>query len=343
MRRPVLPAELYRPRPLQATLFVVTAFSLFAGFGLLASTLVLLESPLWLRLVGIPLALLVAAHGAHLLGFVGHEGIHLLLHPNRYVSMVVGSFLSAMTMFSAVGYGVAHWNHHRFTDLESDPDSKLYSQYQTFWQRFFLARGAGTRSHIRNTIRLALGRPLGLGYRLPVPDDVQRRMAWLNLGFHVFWIAAYVTLAFYAPLVALFAVVLPLVIVTPISGLRGYLEHAATEPGVASDTRSYAAPVYTALFFGNNLHLEHHMYPGVPCYNLPRVNAWLTGRGYFDQWHSQVDRTILGPWRHTLATSPYPSFADAAAPEEDPFTVAGPTAIRWPEEALAIADEGRPG
>jgi beta-carotene hydroxylase len=317
-KRPRLPLALYRPRPVLATAMIATSLLLFVGGGLLSWKFGTMDAPLWLRTPALLFSLLAAAHGGHLLGFIGHEGIHLLLYPNRYVSMVVGSFLSAMTSFSAVGYGVSHWNHHRFTNLASDPDAQLYSPLKTFWRRFLLARGAGSRSHMRNTIRLARGLPLDLGYRLPFSARTQRVLARLNLAFHALWFGLYAVLLVVAPAVAIFAVLLPILVLIPISGLRGYIEHAGTGLGSFRDTRSYAAPLYTWLFFGNNLHLEHHLYPGVPCYNLPAVNRLLEDGGHFAAWQAPVDRSLLGPLQHTASTSQYPCFEDAED-LEDPF------------------------
>jgi beta-carotene hydroxylase len=318
-KRPRIPAELYRPRPLLATAMIATALVLFFGGGALAWKIGTMDGPLWLRTPGLLIALLAAAHGGHLLGFVGHEGIHLILHPNRYVSMTLGSFFSAATSFSAVGYGVSHWNHHRFTNLAADPDAQIYSEFETFWRRFFFARGAGSRSHVRNTLRLARGESLEVGYRLPFSARAQRRFARLNVAFHAFWFGLYAVLLVLSPAYAIFAVLLPILVLIPISGLRGYIEHAGTGIGMFRDTRSFASPIYTALFFGNNLHLEHHLYPAVPCYNLVAVNRLLDEGGHFGAWEAQLDRSLLGPLRHTSAASQYPCF-DAAADLDDAAT-----------------------
>jgi fatty acid desaturase len=213
---------------------------------------------------------------------------------------------------------VSHWNHHRFTNLAADPDSQIYSRFETFWQRFFFARGAGSRSHLRNTVRLARGLPLDLGYRLPFSARAQRVFACLNLAFHAIWFGLYAALLVLAPSFAVFAVLLPILILIPISGLRGYVEHAGMGLGIFRDTRSWAAPPYTWLFFGNNLHLEHHLYPGVPCYNLAEVNRLLDQSGQLAAWGAQVDRSLLGPLHHMSAASQYPCF-DGAEDLDDPF------------------------
>ncbi|MCW5892025.1 MAG: fatty acid desaturase [bacterium] len=317
-RRPRLPAQLVAPSFPLALAVVGTSVGVFVAGGVLATWASGAALPLALRVVLVAAGVLVAAHGAHLCGFVGHEGIHLNLHPNRWVSVVLGTFVSAMTSFSAIGYGIAHWNHHRFTNQGSDPDAQLYAPLRTFWSRFLRARVNGNRSHQRNMIRMALGKPLALGYKLPFSARAQRRLAWMNVAMLALWLATYAAIAVVAPRFVIFGVVLPILVLVPMSGLRGYLEHAGTRVGPFRDTRSYAAPFYTALFLGNNFHLEHHLYPGVPCYRLPAVHRFLRAEGWFAHWQSPIETTVWGALRHTTAASQYP---DAKAPDsaDDPF------------------------
>jgi predicted RND superfamily exporter protein/fatty-acid desaturase len=316
--RPMLPYACYETSIACGTAFVLAGVLLFLGGGVLAAHVVGMDLPLAMRLLAVVPLVLVASHGAHLLGWVGHEGIHLLLARNKHVSAYLGTFLSAMTSFSAVGYGVAHWNHHRFTNQESDPDARLYYPFRTFWSRFLWARPAGSRSHLRNTIDMARGRPLTLGYKLPFTAEQSRRLAVFNLVALAFWFGLYAMAAAVHPLGVVVGIVLPILILIPISGLRGYIEHAGTGVGMFRDTRSWAAPVFTVLFFGNNLHLEHHLYPGVPCYRLLRVHRFLRDGGWLARWNAPVETTVLGALRDTTSRSQYPN---PVAPDRafDPF------------------------
>ena len=319
MERPRLARELYEPRLLASLAFLAVAFGAYFGFGFLAARVAQSETPLWLRIVIVPFLVLASGQGAHLLGFAGHEGIHVMLHRNKWVSTLLGAFASAATAFPALGYGVAHWNHHRYTNQASDPDSALYPQFRTFWARFFFARSIGTRSHMRNLFRMAAGRPLPLGYRLPFTIREQQILAVLNLSFLTFWFTLYVVIAYQAPTMALFAIGLPLLALLPMSGLRGYVEHAGMGLGMFRDSRSYTHPLYTTIFFGNNYHLEHHVYPGVPCYNLPQVHRILVAGGYYARWGSAIDATFVGPFLTATSRAQYPEPSDGDL-AHDPFT-----------------------
>jgi hypothetical protein len=63
---------------------------------LLASSTAASGTPLWVRLVVVPASVLAAAQGAHLLGFAGHEGIHVMPHRNKWVSTLLGAWGSTI-------------------------------------------------------------------------------------------------------------------------------------------------------------------------------------------------------------------------------------------------------
>lgn len=318
VRRPEIPREFYASSAPHAVLFFLFAAAfivvggeaaiLIAKSGLSPALKVLLIAPL----------VVLASHGFHLMGWFAHEGIHLNLARSKYVSMVTGILVSGIALFPAVGYGITHWNHHRFTNQESDPDTRIYPRHRTFWSRFFLARITANRGYMRQTIALALGRPLDKGYRLPFTDAEQRRLAILTLANIALWIAIYAFVTWLDPVVGLLGAILPLAASLPLTGLRIYLEHNGTDGGVFRDTRSYVSPFYTVLMFGNNMHLEHHLYPHVPCYRLPKVHRHLRDAGHYERWGSHICPGILAPLRFTGSRYQYPSPQIADLPA-DPF------------------------
>jgi fatty acid desaturase len=88
--------------------------------------------------------------------------------------------------------------------------------------------------------------------------------------------------------------------------LRAYMEHAGTVPGRYHDSRSYTSFIYTALFFGGNFHLEHHLYPAVPSYQLPALHKYLTSLGLLKATGAPVERSFFGALRYTTARFQYP-------------------------------------
>src|SRR6476619_2006877 len=90
MERPRLPRELYAVQPLKDAAVVAAGFGAYGGFGFLAAWVAQSHLPLALRVLLVPICVVAAAQGAHLLGFAGHEGIHVMLHPNKWASTLLG-------------------------------------------------------------------------------------------------------------------------------------------------------------------------------------------------------------------------------------------------------------
>jgi len=114
-----------------------------------------------------------------------------------------------------------------------------------------------------------------------------------------------VGLAFVRPALVLCSVILPLLFASLLTGLRPYLEHAATDASVLGSARSRTHPWLVAVYVGNCLHLEHHLYPAVPCYRLARVRRWLIQQGFFPAEGAGAEPRWLGGYRWASAAFPY--------------------------------------
>jgi len=323
MQRPAIPREYYEPTLAQGVVFFLFTIAWVLVPGILAIVIAKSAWALWLKVVLCAPLVVLASHGFHLVGWFAHEGIHLSLAKNKYASVVIGILVSGISLFPAMGYGITHWNHHRYTNQDSDPDTKIYPRHRTFWRRFFLARLTANRGYITNSLALLLGLPLDKGYRLPFTDQEQRLLAGLTLASMGSWLGIYAAIAYVDPVVGLLGVILPLIASIPLTGLRIYLEHNGTGAGVFRDTRSYSSPFYTFLMHGNNMHLEHHLYPKVPCYNLAKVHAYLSAQGHYERWGSHIATGILAPLRFVGSQYQYPTarLADLTA---DPFRTEAP-------------------
>jgi beta-carotene hydroxylase len=126
---------------------------------------------------------------------VGHEGLHLSLARNRYLSAGLGIFFSSMIInFMEMGWAAGHWNHHRYTNQPEDPDCKLFARYQSFWRRLLFARLASNRANLVNTVRMASSKPLGYAYHLPFVPGAIRMLARFNIACSLSWFSVYVAM-----------------------------------------------------------------------------------------------------------------------------------------------------
>lgn len=317
LKRLPIPPKLYRPSVIGSISYIIYTLALYAVPALLARTVLLTPLPLPLAgLVMLPLIWL-AGQGMLLFAWLGHEGFHLSLHRNKFVSALTGVFFaSALPTYFETGSAISHWNHHRFTNQASDPDCQIFQQFQSFWSRLLLARVVANFKYFTNTLKMAFNRPLPYSYKFPFKSRSVIVLAWANIAFSLLWLAFYTAVTIYDPVTGLVSIVLPATVMYFISGLQPYLEHTGTEVGLGRDAKTQTSPIFTLLYFGNNYHLEHHLYPGVPCYRLPTVHRLLKEQGFYDRAGSGafIESTVLNPYVQAIsATYPQPGSQDSAS------------------------------
>ncbi|MDZ8226282.1 MULTISPECIES: fatty acid desaturase [unclassified Nostoc] len=311
LKRPQIPQKWYRPSMIGTLAYIAYNLALYIVPAMLARMLLLLHLPLPLLILMTAPLIWLSAQGMLLFSWVGHEGFHLSLHRNKFVSALIGTFFaSALPTYFETGAAISHWNHHRFTNQASDPDCQIFQKFQNFWSRLLFARSTANFYYFINTVRMAFNLPLSYSYKFPFKSWSIVMLAWANIGFSLLWLVLYAAIAIYDPATAIVLMVLPGITMYAISALQPYLEHAGTKVGLGRDAKSQTSLLFTILYFGNNYHLEHHLYPGVPCYRLPALHRWLKEKGFYDRMESMetdelIEPHVIKPYLKAFHT-PYP-------------------------------------
>jgi fatty acid desaturase len=314
IKRPKIPREFYQPSTL-GTLglisFMLAMFTIPAAINYYV--LIVSDYPLPAQLViALPLFVL-AGQAVHLMGWIGHEGFHLTLHNNRHASTAIGLFFSSMTvLFFQSGMAMDHWTHHRYANTDKDPDLKLLGHYQGFWSRLLLQRARANRLYFKRALALALNRPLAEDLRhinLPFALPVFRRLAIANFALAGLWLIVYLAIDHVLPGMFWILFLVPALFGAWLSGLRSFVEHNHTEAGLLRDSRSRVSPLFTFLEYGGNYHLEHHLYPAVPQWRLPKLHRYLVSQGLYQQLEdpSLLDRTGIRCYRYARSDYVYGS------------------------------------
>lgn len=269
-------------------------------FGLIAAAiaLALLTWPsAWL--VPAIVAIGIAQHGLFILA---HEAAHYRLFANRTANDVVGRAVGMAGGVSMCTYRVTHRLHHNNLYSEEDPDTAIHGGYPrgraylldkllrdiaglNAWKTFAYFFGApAINADTQRAIR-------PLDDTSPELRAAARRDRWWVVGFHLAApLAAWLLGGPRALGLYLLLWVVPLVtVLQPILRLRAILEHGAVEdlgsPLTAARTnRTWGAPLnllarVTLFPHHVNYHLEHHLYPAVPHYHLPRLHRILRDKG----------------------------------------------------------------
>lgn len=251
------------------------------------------------------LSVCILATTHHALFILAHEAAHYRLFANRALNEAVGRFLGMAGGVSMCTYRVTHRLHHNHLYTADDPDTAIHGGYPrgkaylwkklgqdilglNAWKTFAYFFGspainADTNQEIRP-----------LDDTSPQLRAAARSDRWMVLAFHVG-----------APLLALalggwqvllmYAVLwmLPLVtVLQPILRVRAICEHGAVEDlssplTAARSNRSSGSALNwlgrVVLFPHHvNYHLEHHLYPAVPHYHLPRLHRLLAEKGVLE-------------------------------------------------------------
>lgn len=201
---------------------------------------------------------------------LSHEGHHHLLFRDRAVNWAINILLCVPLLHSPSAYRVLHELHHRYLGGPGDPD-----EYRNYTSNPRLRWGL---QWVRLTIGTLVYMPLipVVAWRRAPPAD-RRWIALEYAGMSAVWTLVFTSM----PLRVLLQVwLIPGVLVGYISAVRALAQHALTDardPLLAS--RSVRSnPLVSFCLLNENYHLEHHLFPEIPSYNLPRLNALLRSR-----------------------------------------------------------------
>lgn len=201
-----------------------------------------------------------------------HEALHgsLFQSPrlNRWATFAFG----VPAFFSGTAYKVAHLNHHRHTRAPEDQDEisnlgKSPAQYCAIFYALFLVATFMYLFTVLPRTAMRIGtykerRAVALEYAAVV-IICSGVIIWGVSAHHVdgllwYWI-------------------LPVPVALFLSNIRGLSEHLCTSKDhVLQNTRTIRSnAVVSFLMLNLNYHLEHHLFPGVPWYNLRKVHREL--------------------------------------------------------------------
>ena len=232
----------------------------------------------------IPIAVMVIGGRQLGLAVLMHDAAHGALHPDRRINDFLGDKL---TPGGLLPYRRYHMAHHKFAQQAEDPDLILSAPFPVTRRslRRKIVRDLTGRTYWKQQwapIVVAI-RDRGDAPLAPILRAALRRKRRFLIGMAV-TVAATGPIGFWWAWPALW--LLPQATWLPmVTRLRNIAEHANVakdEPDPLRHARTtHANPLERALLapYWVNYHCEHHMFMGVPCYHLPRVQQRLKAQG----------------------------------------------------------------
>jgi fatty acid desaturase len=216
--------------------------------------------------------LAVVASALALNGFylLSHEGHHHLLFRGRAINYGTNFVLCLPLLHSPTAYRVVHESHHRFLGGPGDPNE--YRNYtgdpRLRWALEWVRLTTGALVYVP-LIPLVAWRRAGAGDRFS-----------MCMEYGVMGIAWAVVSAVVPGRVLLQVWLIPAVLVGYITAVRFLAQHGLTDPhDPLLASRSVRSNSLVSFFVLNeNYHLEHHLFPEIPSYNLPRLHVLLRPR-----------------------------------------------------------------
>ncbi|MDC1311909.1 fatty acid desaturase family protein [Burkholderiales bacterium] len=257
------------------------------------SGIVALATFFWHPLVLIPAVILIGSRQQALFVLV-HDAAHYRLFKARWLNDIVGRVLAMPGGISMCTYRVVHRLHHNHLFEQGDPDMPLIAGYPR-GRRYLLVKLAKDLSGLNawKSFKYFFGAPVinddvAIAKR-PLDDTAPklRKAARYDRWWVVAWHAGLLVISFAGGWLLEYLVLwlLPLATVMQVFlRLRALLEHGAvTDPSSAlRSARTNVGPRWLMWFLFPhcvNYHIEHHLFPAIPFYNLPKCHALMAERG----------------------------------------------------------------
>ncbi len=219
---------------------------------------------------------LLLGNQLHAITVLQHECGHNTAYRSRATNVWIGRFLSWFIFMPFTTFTECHRRHHQYVgDPQRDPDEWNYAG-GIRWMAFRLAL------FVPNFIGMSLVR-YGSKIRRIVLGELFFNSVSIFLVFYLF--LSYGCLYEFGIIFG-FPMLLLAIVINPIS--RGY-EHLplATMPqndinrfDLAKNTITVTSKVFGFLWANITYHVEHHIYPTVPFYHLPKLARLLSDKEY---------------------------------------------------------------
>jgi fatty acid desaturase len=237
----------------------------------------------WVRAIGV----IAIGISIQAMAILMHEALHRNLFRRGRLDRWACFLFGIPAFFSGRAYMIAHLNHHRHTRTARDQDEisnycRTDFQYKVLFYTLFGA-GATIYFFIVPWKALSLARPADR--RRILAEYAAMLAVYLGaivsciVGGHGAWLLWYW--------------LIPAQLATFLSNIRGIAEHLCTGTGsaVSRSRTTLSNPIVSFLMCNLNFHLEHHLYPGIPWYNLRKAHVIL--RGHYADNDAHVERSYV--------------------------------------------------
>jgi len=304
--------DLHRKRPLRHALLTLRVFGLLA----IAMVVLIHGAPLWLWLPAALVAGFCIFDGTVLLHEVVHNAVFHDDRPGGH--RWLGYLYSIPSGISAAQFTKWHLDHHEeLGSDELDPKRhRLSPKVNRRWYKLLYFSPALFFIYFR------AARQETAGYPAALQKTIARERS-IAILFHLSVMAAIGLLAGSHALLR--AYIVPVFFVFPVAFAINRLgQHYDIDPNEVAEWSTLMKPswVWDFAFLNSNYHLEHHYFPRVPSYNLPRLARALAPFYATRGMQTHTFGELL--WKYLILNyQPHTDWDHPAAPMSRPAAVSG--------------------
>lgn len=263
--------QLYQLKPYKFVLAILLEWSIILGTTYLCIS--------FFNIVFYFFAVCIIGARMHAMAVLMHDSSHYRFLHNRMLNdLLTNIFLSWPLLFPVQDYRKNHDQHHKFLNTSKDPDWVAVKDLHEFrfpqTKREFIIRLLLYLPAIQTIKDMSWTFKRLNQYEKPLSMKIKMAAFYLTMAAILTYLGwwLYFLLYWFIPLMTTFSLVVY---------LRSYAEHYGDleyEDANLNGTRSVMPTLVERFFvapYHIYYHIEHHLYPGVPFYNLPALHRLL--------------------------------------------------------------------
>lgn len=258
---------------------------------------------LWLNHILISIAaILTIGARQHALLLIMHDGSHSRLSNNRKLNLLISDFFCAFPLLiTTTKYRDSHLAHHQYLNTDKDPDWMLKKGLPE-WE-FPKSRIYMTLLFLKHLLGLTTFNFIGKLYRFGVKNKTATKHAAVSKEYKFVRLAYYIILILSLTYFKIWTVfllywMLPAFTVLPfLLRLRSLAEHFGLPwQHELNSSRNVVANFLESFFLvahSASYHLDHHLYPSVPFYNLKKLHRVLMENSFYAEKATNTKSYLL--------------------------------------------------
>ena len=251
----------------------------------------------------IPMALIVIATRLHALTIIMHDASHYLISKNKVLNDIISNiFCSFPLQISTEVYRKTHNDHHRFTQTQKDPNYVIM-QTENSWH-YPKPKEEVKKIMLKDLFLLNIKEHMIILKMWQIIPNFNKASRLEKLLFPAFLIGLLFGVYYYQLWSEFIILQASALFINPFARMRAMSEHVhAPAQGQATVYKLQETPTINANWLerfiisplNTNRHLEHHLYPSIPYYNLEKAHALIKKTKLY-QRHClyELDGYILG-------------------------------------------------